>query len=112
MGFGSARAAADMSGQPLEPIFQAAARAAGMRVEASAEQRTAAIGEDVAVDPVAPAPENDDAPAQKPTVASFSDVLAQVQGRISMSKVQCFLVGWAVVLLVVVTWFCAGIIQG
>jgi hypothetical protein len=57
------RGAADVSGQPLEPIFQArctvviaAARAAGMRVEASAEQQTAAIGEDVAVDPVAPAP--------------------------------------------------------
>jgi hypothetical protein len=58
-----------MNGQ-LEPIFQAAARAAGMRVEASAEQQTAVIGEDVAVDPVAPAPESDDAPAQKPTVAS------------------------------------------
>jgi hypothetical protein len=29
-----------------------------------------------------------------------------------MSTVQWFLVGWAVVLLVVVTWFCAGIIQG
>jgi hypothetical protein len=29
-----------------------------------------------------------------------------------MSTVQWFLVLWAVVLLVVVTWFCAGIIQG
>ena len=29
-----------------------------------------------------------------------------------MGKVQWFLVGWAVVVLVVITWFCAGIIQG
>ena len=39
----AAKAAADASGQPIEPIFQAAARAAALYVEASAEQQTAAI---------------------------------------------------------------------
>jgi hypothetical protein len=84
----AAKAAADASGQPIEPIFQAAARAAALYVEARAEQQTATI-EDVVIDPVDPAlamvsgGEHERGASQIPMatpLASFSDLLAQFNG--------------------------------
>ena len=98
-----AKAAADMSGQPIEPILQAAMNTAGLYIQATAEQQIAQV-EDVVIDPVVepePAPATVDTCQQKPPLAmvsgseqasvtsqipmatplpSFSDVLAQFKG--------------------------------
>jgi hypothetical protein len=95
-----AKTAADMSGQPIEPILQAAMNTAGLYLQATDQQQTAQV-DDVVVDPVDPAPAMVETGEQKPTLAmvsgggegsvapqipmaaplpSFSDVLAQING--------------------------------
>lgn len=61
----AAKAAADASGQPIEPIFQAAALAAGLRIELSGEQQPEKIEVEQVSEDVAP------------TATTFADVLAQ-----------------------------------
>jgi hypothetical protein len=82
----AAKAAADASGQPLEPIFQAAAQAVGLRVEASSAQQAAKI-DVVRVEAGEHAGEATDVMIERvsqdlaQTATSFADLLAQFSSK-------------------------------
>jgi hypothetical protein len=87
----AAQAAADLSGQPIEPIYEAAARAAGMWVKLAGQlDKPAMVAEPAtaAMAALAPAAAADEAPDElvvAPERDEFQDLLARFNGELGSS---------------------------